>query len=214
MVKKILIGLVALVGVFVVVVAMQPADYRVERSLAMAAPPDVVMAQIEDFKRWDAWSPWAKIDPNQKVTFGGPDKGKDATYAWSGNDEVGEGNMKITAVKPGERVDIDLNFIRPFPSSSTVDFVLKPEANGTLVTWGMNGKNDFMGKAFCLFVDMDKMLGNDFTKGLTQLKTAAEAEAAKAQAAPPPAAAPTPAEGAPAAAAEGAPAAEGAGAAK
>jgi len=186
MIKKIALGLVAVVVLFVGFVATRPANYRVTRTVTVTAPPDVVRAQIVDFKKWRAWSPWDKLDPKQTSTYGGPETGKDATYAWSGNDDVGEGNMKILGVTP-ERVDVDLNFIRPFKSHSTVDFTLKATGAATEVTWGMDGTNDFMGKLFCVFVDMDQMLGKDFMEGLTALKKVSEEEATKA-AAPPPAA--------------------------
>ncbi|MBI5497809.1 MAG: SRPBCC family protein [Deltaproteobacteria bacterium] len=182
MIKKAAVGLGALVGLFLIIVATRPAEYRVVRSVVVNAPAAVISGHIEDFHRWNAWSPWAKLDPKQKETFGGPPAGKDATYHWSGDDKVGEGSMKIAAVKPGERIDIALEFIRPFPSSSKVDFVLVPQGAGTQVSWGMDGTNNFLGKAFGLFVNMDKMLGADFEKGLAQLKAAAEAEAAHASA--------------------------------
>jgi hypothetical protein len=68
MLKKILIALAAIIGIFLIVVAMQPADFRVERTTNIAAPQADVFAQVNDFHKWDAWSPWAKLDPEAKVT--------------------------------------------------------------------------------------------------------------------------------------------------
>src|SRR5262245_38310569 len=111
MFKKILIGLAALIVIFVVVVALQPSHYHVERKATIAAPPATVFAQVNDFHKWDAWSPWAKLDPAMKTTFEGPPSGKGAVYAWTGNDKVGEGRMTLTESRPSELINIKLDFI-------------------------------------------------------------------------------------------------------
>jgi hypothetical protein len=63
MLIKILVGLVAIVIVFVGVVALQPSDFRIVRTATISAPPEVVFSQVNDFHKWEAWSPWAKMDP-------------------------------------------------------------------------------------------------------------------------------------------------------
>jgi len=187
MLKKILLGaagvLVALCGV----IAMQPATYSVQRSATFKASPDITFALVNDFHRWGEWSPWDKLDPNQKTTFEGAATGVGAKYGWSGNDQVGEGRMTIEESKANELVRIKLEFIRPFASTSPTTFTFAPAAEGVTVTWKMDGTNDFMGKAFSLFVNMDAMLGKDFDSGLaamgkiaeTETQKRAEAEAAK-----------------------------------
>lgn len=174
MFKKILLALVAALVVLVAVIAMQPTDFTVSRSTTVNAPPAAVFAQVNDFRKWEAWSPWLKMDPNTKVTFEGPAEGKGAKYAWV-SEKTGEGNMTIVESQPNERVKIDLLFVKPFKADNDADFTFKPEGSGTAVTWTMTGKNNFFGKAFGLFMDMDKMIGGDFEKGLAGIKSAAEA---------------------------------------
>ena len=175
MVKKILIGLAVVVVVLVVVIALQPSHYRVERSATMNAPATVVFAQVNDFHRWNAWSPWAKIDPAMKQTFEGAPAGTGAVYAWAGNKDVGEGRMTITDSHPSDLIKIKLEFIKPFAATNATDFTFKPQGDQTAVTWTMSGDNNFIGKAFSLFMNMDKMIGGDFEKGLAQMKSVAEA---------------------------------------
>ena len=170
MLKKILLGLAAIIVVFLIVVAMQPADFRISRTAVIAAPPAAVFGQINDFHKWNDWSPWAKLDPNAKNSFDGPESGVGAKFSWSGNNEVGEGSMKITSSKPDESVLMDLVFTKPFAATNLTEFTLKPEGNGTAVTWSMSGKNDFMGKAFSLIVNCDKMIGGKFEEGFANLK--------------------------------------------
>ena len=81
---KILLGLVALVGVLATVVAVQPAEFHVARSATIAAPPSAVFAEVNDFHRWDAWSPWTKKDPNCQNSFEGPSSGKGAGFRSTG----------------------------------------------------------------------------------------------------------------------------------
>ena len=175
MIKKILIGLVVIVVILVAVIALQPATYQVERSTTIAAPAAVVFAQVNDFHKWNAWSPWAKLDPAMKQTFEGAPAGAGAAYSWTGNKEVGEGRMAITESHPSDLVKIKLDFLKPFAATSTTEFTFTPQGNQTVVKWKMTGENNFMTKAFHLVMNMDKMIGSDFEKGLAQMKSVAEA---------------------------------------
>jgi hypothetical protein len=171
MFKKMLLGLGALILVFVLVVALQPGGYRVTRMATVPAPPIDVFNQVNDFHQWDAWSPWARLDPAVKNTFQGPSNGVGSVFGWSGNDKVGEGRMTLTESRPAELVRIRLEFIKPFASVCDTEFTFRPEGPGTAVTWTMTGQNNFVGKAFCLFMNMDKTVGGDFDRGLANLKT-------------------------------------------
>lgn len=181
MVVKILVGLALLVVLVVTVVAIlaafQPSEFRVTRTTTIAAPAATVFAQVNDFHNWEAWSPWAKLDPTAKNTFEGPAAGRGAAFAWSGNSKVGEGRMTITESRPSELVRIKLEFVRPFAATNTAEFAFEPGGGGTAVTWSMYGHNNFIARAVCLFVSMDKALGGEFEKGLATMKSAAEAAA-------------------------------------
>ena len=175
MIKKILIGLAVILVILVLVIALQPATYQVERSANIAAPAAAVFAQVNDFHKWNAWSPWAKIDPAMKQTFAGAPAGTGAVYTWAGNKAVGAGRMEITESQPSNLIKIKLEFLEPFAATSTTEFTFTPQGNQTAVKWKMSGENNFMAKAFSFFMNMDKMIGGDFEKGLAQMKAAAEA---------------------------------------
>jgi len=179
MLKKILIVIAVLVVVFVIIVALQPAEFHVARTATIAAPAEVVFAQVNELKKWDAWSPWVKIDPAMKQTYEGPASGTGAISRWAGNKDVGEGSMTITESRPNELIRFNLEFIKPMAGTSTAEFSFKPEGNQTAVTWSMTGKNNFIAKAMVLFMNMDKMVGGQFEKGLAQMKAIAEAASRK-----------------------------------
>jgi uncharacterized protein YndB with AHSA1/START domain len=184
MLKKIALALVVIVAAFAGFVATRPADFRIVRSRTVAAPPDVVHAYVNDFKRWAEWSPWEKLDPTMKRELSGATAGPGAVYYWNGNDKVGEGRMTITDSQAPKSVTIRLEFLKPFAATNTTQFDLVPSGSGTSVTWAMTGRNNFVAKAMCLFMDMDKMVGPDFERGLAQLDAAAKAGAAVAAQAP------------------------------
>ena len=190
MFKKIVGVLVLIIAALCGFIAMRPADFKIERSKTVAAPPDVVFALVNDFRRWSEWSPWEKLDPAMKRVYSGSPAGMGAMYHWTGNDQVGEGLMTISESQPNERIQIRLDFVKPWAATNTTVFTFRPNGAGTSVNWTMTGKNNFMAKAFGLFMDLDKMVGPDFERGLTQLDAAAAAEAQKkaAPAAAPPAA--------------------------
>lgn len=173
---KIILGTLAVIIVgFVVVVALQPAEFRVARSATMSAPAAAVFAQVNDLHKWEAWSPWAKRDPAMKQTYDGAPAGVGAISAWAGNREVGEGRMTITESRPGELIRFRLEFFKPFTATNTAEFAFKSEGNQTTVTWSMAGNNNFMAKAVGLFMNMDRLVGGDFEKGLAAMKALVEA---------------------------------------
>jgi hypothetical protein len=178
---KVLVGAVVVLGLivggFCIVVAMQPSTYHIERSAAMAAPPEVVFAQVNDFHNWQAWSPWSKLDPNAKEIFEGPAAGEGAVFRWSGNAEVGEGSMTITESVPHERIKIRLDFVKPMEDTAAVEFTFKPQGEQTEVTWSMDGQNGFIGRAFCLLMnmDMEAMVGDSYAEGLKNIESIVEA---------------------------------------
>jgi hypothetical protein len=172
MLIKILMGLVVVVAVFALVVALQPSDFRVARSATISAPPAVVFSQVNDFHKWEAWSPWAKMDPAAKNTFAGAPSGTGAIFEWAGNSKVGEGRMTLIESRSPDLIRIRLDFVKPFAATNMAEFTFRPEGNETAVTWSMTGKNNFIARALCLFMNMDKMVGGEFEKGLENLKSA------------------------------------------
>lgn len=174
MLKKILLVLAIFVIVFIVIVALQPAEYSVVRTTTISAPAKAVFGEVNDFHKWEAWSPWAKMDPEAKNTFEGAPAGTGAVFAWAGNRKVGAGRMKITESNPDYLIRIKLDFLKPFPSTANVEFVFNPEDSQTAVTWTMSGRKNFISKGVCLFMNMDKMVGGDFERGLTSLKSVVE----------------------------------------
>ena len=180
MLKKTLVTIAAVLGVlalgFVIVVAMQSSEFSYSRSAKMTAPPEEVFEQVNDFHKWDHWSPWAKMDPNAKNSFEGPTAGEGSKFSWAGNADVGEGSMTIVESKPNERILLKLEFIKPMAGVCDTLFTFEPQGDQTTVTWTMSGKNSFLCKAFSLFMNCDKMVGEQFEKGLASMKAIVEAE--------------------------------------
>ena len=175
MLKWTLAAVAAVIVVFLIVVALQPSDFRIERSATMRAPAPAAFAQVNDFQNWQAWSPWEKVDPALKRQYDGPKAGTGAVYAWQGNKDVGEGRMTIMESRPAEVIRIRLEFFKPFAATNTAEFSFKPAgADTTAVTWSMAGQNTFLSKAISLFIDMDRMVGGMFDQGLTQMKAIVE----------------------------------------
>jgi hypothetical protein len=174
MLKKILIALLAVIAIFLIVVALQPSEFHVERTATMAAPPATVFDQVNDFHKWDSWSPWAKLDPNAKIAFEGPPVGTGTIMTWAGNNQVGEGKMTLTESKPNELVKINVDIVKPMAGSSTTEFAFKPDGDKTAVTWSMSGHQNFLAKAMCLVMNGKKMMSDIMDKGLANMKSVVE----------------------------------------
>jgi hypothetical protein len=154
--------------------ASRPDHFRVERRARINAAPDKILPLLTDFRRWTAWSPWEKLDPNLTRRYSGAAEGEGAVYEWEGNKKVGKGRMEIRKVVAPSTVVIMLDFIEPWAAHNTAEFTLAPTGGATDVVWAMHGPNLFMTKLMGLFMSMDKLIGKDFERGLSNLKHAAE----------------------------------------
>lgn len=174
MFKKIsLLALGIIVGILIVA-AMKPDEFRVERSIVIKTPAEKIFPLVNDLRAFSTWSPYDKIDPAMKRTYSGPASGVGAVYAWEGNDQVGTGRMEITHSTPNESVLIQLDFQEPMEAHNTAAFTLKPEGDGTRVSWAMFGPAPFLSKVITVFFSMDSMVGDQFAEGLNNLKSLSE----------------------------------------
>jgi uncharacterized protein YndB with AHSA1/START domain len=158
----------------------RPNTFQVKRTQSIEAPPDRIFALIEDYHQWAAWSPYEKLDPTMKKTFSGAERGRGAVYNWAGNNKAGEGRMEIVDAVSPRLVKIKLDFLKPFEGHNTAEFTVDAKGGSTEVTWAMYGPMPFMFKLMSIFFNMDKMLGKDFSEGLTNLKAIAEKRTAVA----------------------------------
>lgn len=168
----VLIALILLV--LFIIAARRPDTFAVRRTADIRAPADRVFALINDFRQWPKWSPWEKLDPNLKRSLSGAEAGRGAVYEWEGDKRVGAGRMEITDSVPHARIDIRLTFLRPFRADNRTTFMITPVDGASRVLWEMTGTNNFMFKLMGLVMNMDKMVGTDFEKGLAAMKAEAE----------------------------------------
>ncbi len=174
MLTTIFIVLALIIAIALAVVAIQPGAFTITRTATISAAPAAVFAQVNDFHCWQAWSPWAKLDPAAKTTYSGSTAGVGACFSWDGNKKMGAGRMAISASEKHDLVRIDLQFIRPFRARNVTEFTFTQAGDQTIISWSMSGRNGLMGKAFALFVDGDRMIGGDFEKGLAAMKAVVE----------------------------------------
>jgi uncharacterized protein YndB with AHSA1/START domain len=170
------IGAVMITAIVIVLInaMMQPSQFRVERSIDIAAPPAKIFPLLEDLKGQRQWSTWEQKDPNMKRTYSGPEKGVGAIYEWDGNREIGAGRQEITSVTPHSKIDVTIDFFRPMQAKNYIEYILRPAGSGTHVTWAIHGPMLFMSKVMSVFMSFEKMIGGEFEKGLVQLKALAE----------------------------------------
>jgi len=148
--------------------------YEVTRTAIIPAPAEKIFPLVNNFHEWTTWSPWESVDPAMQRSYTGPDSGVGAGYAWSGNRKAGSGTMEIVESSQPNTIRIRLEFTKPFKTVNPTTFTFAPAANGTQVTWSMTGENKGIGKVFALFMNMDRMVGGDFEKGLASLAAAAQ----------------------------------------
>ncbi len=170
----ILLALAFIAIILIVVLAGQPCEFTVSRSIKISAPPEKIFPHVNDLHQWNNWSPWAKLDPNAKVTFSGPDAGVGEGMRWEGNSKIGVGKMTIVDSQPNSVIRLRLDFEKPILVTNTAEFSFLSDDRQTLVTWAMAGKNSLGGKIFGLFCNFEKMIGDKYEEGLANLKSVTE----------------------------------------
>ena len=174
MVKITLLILAALVAALLTFAAFRPDSFRLSRSTTINAAPDKVFALINDLRRFNEWNPFAKLDPQNAITYDAVTAGVGGAYRWQG-EKSGAGRMQITESLPPQRVTAALDFSKPFEAHNRVDFTVEAQGDGrTIVSWTMSGPMPYLNRLVTIFFDMDKTVGRDFEAGLAELKQLAE----------------------------------------
>lgn len=150
--------------------------FEVRRSAVIPAAAEDIFPLVNNFHEWTAWSPWEVVDPGMNRRYFGPDAGAGAGYEWSGNRRAGSGTMEIVESLPASTIRIRLQFTRPFKALNPTTFTFTPVPGGTEVAWVMTGENKGLGRVFALFMNMDKLVGADFERGLASLSAAVAAK--------------------------------------
>ncbi|MEJ8802037.1 SRPBCC family protein [Pontibacter sp. H249] len=178
--KKIGLGLLALIAVLLIVSLFLPSKVTVVRTAVLKAPAPAVFDQVNRLQNWERWSPWHTIDPQMLLSYEGPDAGKGAKYNWfSKHPDVGNGSLIITESVTNQRVDTKMQFEGQGEGLAFYQFEETPE--GTKVTWTMEsdmGVNP-IGKYFGLM--LDGLVGPDFERGLENLRVVVEQPTAEAR---------------------------------
>ncbi|MGL4264556.1 MAG: SRPBCC family protein [Afipia sp.] len=161
-------------AIVLILAALRPNTFRIERSININAPADKIFPLINDYKNWGSWSPYEHVDPAMQRTFSGAPAGKGSVYEWSGNKNIGHGRMEILDATPSSKIVIKLDFFSPFEAHNIAEFTMRPLGSTTTVTWAMHGPAPYMAKIMHMVFKMDRMVGGQFQQGLTSMKAVAE----------------------------------------
>lgn len=165
-----LIIVVLILVAVVVFVSTRPAEMVVSRELLIKATPELIFPYINNSKKSNEWMPWHEDDPHVKMTYSGPDEGVGSMTLWTSKGKMGTGNAEVIESIKNQNVKTRLTYTKPMTMSQLAEVSLQSTSGGTLVRWSVSGKNPVIGRIMCAFVNMDKMIGGNFEKGLVNLQ--------------------------------------------
>jgi uncharacterized membrane protein len=167
--KRVLIVIAILIAIPLILALFVKKQYTVQREVTINKPKQDVFNYVRHLKNQDNYNKWVQMDPYMKKQFRGTDGEVGFVYAWDGNDKAGKGEQEIKSIKEGERVDVEVRFVKPFESVATAPIVTEAVSeNQTKVKWAMNGKSPYPLNFMNLFID--NMLGKDMETSLASLK--------------------------------------------
>ncbi len=175
MFKNILIGAAIFIGGFFTYVATLPSHGVISRSILINASVDKVFPYINTRTVANSWNPWFRKDPQTRITFDGPEEGVGSQTSWVGGNELGTGSATVVQSIPNEKVVVRLEYKEPFQMVQDATYTLTSQGAQTLVEWKVEGETPFLQRALCVFINMDKIVGDVFAQGLSELKTMVEA---------------------------------------
>lgn len=177
MLRNIVIGIVLIVILVCGYAAVQPTEYLISREISINASADRIFPWINNSKKLNDWMPWRELDPQVVITYAGPEEGVGAISRWESEGQMGVGSATITESVTNSSVKTSLEYQKPFPMVQQATMAISVDGSVSTVKWSVSGRNNFVGRLFCIFVNMDKMVGGNFEKGLVKLKATIESEA-------------------------------------
>lgn len=176
--KKILIALLIVIAIPLILGLFLKKDYAVLREVVINKPQAEVFDYVRYLKNQDNYSKWARMDPNMTKTYTGTDGAVGFVSAWdSKNEDVGKGEQEIKKITDGTRIDYELRFIKPMESTEhTFMTVTATSPTQSKVAWGFEGHMSYPWNVMMLCMDFEKMIGDDLSAGLNNLKTIMEAK--------------------------------------
>jgi effector-binding domain-containing protein len=171
--KKIIIWLVILILLLIGVAYLLPGSYHVERTILIKTDAKTVYGMVCDFNKWDLWTPWSsESDTTATIeNIGNCEIG--ALQKWDGK-EMGKGQMEVTEIVPLKMLKWNLQ-IEGFSQKMIIGMTFEKEGDDYLLTWTADGELGYnpLYRYYGLTIDSD--LGEDYEKGLQQLKELCEA---------------------------------------
>lgn len=168
------ITIIALIAMLFIYAGLQPAEYTISRTIMIQASAEKVFPYLNSMVLAEEWAPWKAEDPQMTMKHPEPTEGLGAKSIWESPGRMGHGSATIVEVQPLQKVGIKLEYTKPMKMEQVSEYILESAEGGVNVTWKVQGTNNIMGRVMCLFMDMDKMVGGMFEKGLAKLKVVAE----------------------------------------
>lgn len=172
--KKVALSFILPLVVFLGYVATRDGKFHYERSGFINASPQVIYPYLSNLKLGSEWSPFEKKDPNIKKTYAGADGAVGSSMDFEGNSDVGAGRIEIVALEPNKSAELKLKMTKPFVAENKIFYKIIPLENGAVFTWAMEGDGGYMGKLMSTFIDCEKMIGDEFSAGIKNLKVLIE----------------------------------------
>ncbi len=174
MIKKIIIAIVVLVAGVLAYAASRPAELAIDRVIVISATPEVIFPHINNSQKANEWMPWQATDAGLKMIYAGPAEGVGSKSSWDSSGQMGAGEALVVESVPSQVVKTQLTYTKPFQMSQLAEISLTPENGGTRVKWAVTGKNGFVFRLMGIFMNCDKLIGDQFEKGLANLKSKVE----------------------------------------
>lgn len=171
---KILGAILVLMAMLLIAALFVKKRYTIVREVRIDRPPQRVYDHVRFHKNQPEFNHWLSLDTNTIIEIKGKPDGEVGSimYFESQNSKVGTGIWEHTDLIDGERIGLEIRFLKPYKFTAVADLHFKPISNnnGTLLVWEYKSGMDWPMNITLLFLDMDKIIGKDIEATLNKIK--------------------------------------------
>lgn len=168
--KTILLVILGIVALILIIAAFVKKDYTLQKEVTINKTNLEVYEYIRMNENQPKHNSWFRMDPNTKTEMRGTDGEVGAVWCWD-SEKTGKGEQKIVALTPGEKLDFEITFIKPFEGKAQNSIVLEAiSPTQTKVVNSLSSSMPYPMNFMLLFMDMDKAIGTEMQNGLNNIK--------------------------------------------
>ena len=169
----IILVIAGIIALLLIIALFMKRDHYVKCEIIINATRQKVFDYLKLLKNQETFNENAMVAPDREREFKGTDGTVGYIYAWKGNKDAGEGEKEIMNIVEGERIEMEIRFVKPMTTSASIIMATESlPGNQTKVIWSNAGTLKY--PVNIMIPMMEKHVVKDMDRSLSNLKSILE----------------------------------------